>query len=85
MTATALQEDWDEEQDPECFRLGGSVPQARAKPIEEAGASCLLFLMVLTSWLWICTARLALCGIDKRAVYCLHTSSHGAESQCTGI
>ncbi len=34
---TALQEDWDEEQDPEFFKLGGSVPQATNKTSDEAG------------------------------------------------
>lgn len=35
-SVNALQDEWDEEQDPEGFRLGGSVPKASAP--EEAGA-----------------------------------------------
>ena len=39
----ASQDDWDEEQDPEGFRIGGSVPRAAAKTVDAAGTLiCLL-------------------------------------------
>lgn len=38
IVVAALQVDWDEEQDPEYFRLGGSVPQTTGKAAGEAGA-----------------------------------------------
>ncbi len=36
--SAALQEDWDEGQDPEFFRLGGCVPQVTGKAPGETGA-----------------------------------------------
>ena len=51
MFSAALQEDWDEEQDPEFFRLGGSVPQATSKGPGEAGALSHPFFIGAT-WCW---------------------------------
>ena len=84
----ASQDDWDEEQDPEGFKLAGSVPRAAAKNVDAAGTLMMRISSVRSPSRSDRDTYLNLCCLQERVFetdsYALHAGPSDANGPSAG-